>query len=180
MHCAACGFENRAEARFCRHCGAALLLTPPSPSKASVCTHCGAALRPDTRFCAQCGHPVFAAHVVENAPSPQLGDAPEGYAVSLSGRPSWTTSPAPDSRHDEAVVPPLIYAGAPAASDGETQEVGYALPAYPAIPVPPSTFSRRPAVPRWAWLVGGIVLVVIIVVLMAAFLLLNAFVLHLF
>jgi len=68
----------------------------------------------------------------------------------------------------------------PVAGDGETQEVGYASPAYPPIPAPPSTPPRRSAVPGWVWLVGGIVLGVIIIVLVAVFLLLNAFVLHLF
>ncbi|PWU23297.1 MAG: hypothetical protein C5B48_08870, partial [Candidatus Rokuibacteriota bacterium] len=46
MTCATCGAENRAGAKFCRECGAAL---------ATVCPTCGAAADSGQRFCDQCG-----------------------------------------------------------------------------------------------------------------------------
>jgi class 3 adenylate cyclase/tetratricopeptide (TPR) repeat protein len=46
MRCAACGHENRAAAKFCEECAAALTL---------ACSQCGAELRPTARFCDECG-----------------------------------------------------------------------------------------------------------------------------
>ena len=45
--CSACATGNRAEARFCRECGAAL---------ARACPACGAAVGAEQRFCDVCGH----------------------------------------------------------------------------------------------------------------------------
>ncbi len=42
--------------KFCRHCGAAVHADPTTQG----CTNCGAALRPDARFCNQCGRTVGA------------------------------------------------------------------------------------------------------------------------
>jgi len=151
------------------------------PPKATICTNCGASLRPDTRFCAQCGHPVFAVSAIESAPSSQPARAPEGYAAPLPGGSAWTAVSPPPARHAEADFSPFSYPETPSSAEGETQEVGYAVPAYPTIPAPPSLPARRAAAPRWVWLVGGLVLgVIVIVLVVAAFLLLNAFVLHLF
>lgn len=47
MQCATCGEMNRAGARYCDKCGAALRL---------LCPDCSAELRPQARFCDQCGH----------------------------------------------------------------------------------------------------------------------------
>ena len=47
MKCLACGQENRAGARYCDGCGAALV---------PVCPHCGAEIRPTAHFCDACGH----------------------------------------------------------------------------------------------------------------------------
>jgi class 3 adenylate cyclase/tetratricopeptide (TPR) repeat protein len=52
VSCARCGKENRADARFCRGCGAAL---------EAGCDACGASLLPDAAFCDRCGAPVRAA-----------------------------------------------------------------------------------------------------------------------
>src|SRR5437588_7475315 len=46
MLCAACGSENRADRRFCRECGTALVIGCPS---------CGAENDPGDRFCGSCG-----------------------------------------------------------------------------------------------------------------------------
>ena len=46
MTCGKCGFENRADARFCRECGVALALTCPA---------CGIELPAGTKFCDECG-----------------------------------------------------------------------------------------------------------------------------
>ncbi len=50
--CAACGHENRAQARFCESCGRPL---------ERVCHACGTELRPTARFCDSCGTSVAAA-----------------------------------------------------------------------------------------------------------------------
>ncbi len=50
--CAKCGGENKPDAKFCDHCGAALSVTCPS---------CGHANAPDAIFCNQCGKALSAA-----------------------------------------------------------------------------------------------------------------------
>src|SRR5206468_1430466 len=47
--CAKCGGTNRADAKFCDHCGASLSITCPS------CGHGNAA---DSAFCSECGKPL--------------------------------------------------------------------------------------------------------------------------
>ena len=49
MTCARCRQDNRADARFCEHCGASLHL---------ACTACDAELSPSARFCPECGRPT--------------------------------------------------------------------------------------------------------------------------
>ncbi len=51
MECPACGHANRADARFCEHCGAAT---------ERPCASCGRELRPTARFCDACGTVVAA------------------------------------------------------------------------------------------------------------------------
>jgi len=66
--CAACGHNNRAAARFCDNCGAAL---------PRVCAACATPLRPAAKFCDECGRSVGAA-----APAPaalRAAPAPTGY-----------------------------------------------------------------------------------------------------
>ncbi len=59
--CAACGHENRAQARFCESCGRALERS---------CHACGTEIRPAARFCDACGAVVAAAV----APAPARRD----------------------------------------------------------------------------------------------------------
>src|SRR5438045_3149727 len=51
MRCAACGAENRAGAKFCGGCGAAL---------AAACPRCGNLSPPTSRFCDECGGSLLA------------------------------------------------------------------------------------------------------------------------
>jgi class 3 adenylate cyclase/predicted ATPase len=46
MHCARCGLENEAGAKFCEECGTTLV---------RVCPNCRRALRPTAKFCPGCG-----------------------------------------------------------------------------------------------------------------------------
>jgi class 3 adenylate cyclase len=49
VKCQACGNENRAEAKFCRGCGASFGL---------ACPKCGVALSPEDHFCDSCGYRI--------------------------------------------------------------------------------------------------------------------------
>ena len=66
MSCPACGTENRADARFCRSCGAGLGLTCPN----------GHAVEAGSRFCDECGATVEAgaAPVPSAAPTPPTAE----------------------------------------------------------------------------------------------------------
>ena len=49
MKCPKCQTENPAENKFCRECGAKLLL---------ACPKCGAEIPPEDKFCGKCGHDI--------------------------------------------------------------------------------------------------------------------------
>jgi class 3 adenylate cyclase/tetratricopeptide (TPR) repeat protein len=51
MRCQVCQSENRADVKFCEHCGNRLEL---------VCPGCGARLPGASKFCGECGHPLAA------------------------------------------------------------------------------------------------------------------------
>jgi TOMM system kinase/cyclase fusion protein len=57
MHCARCGLENEAGAKFCEECGTTLV---------RACPHCRRELRPTAKFCPGCG-----THLTAEGPSPQ-------------------------------------------------------------------------------------------------------------
>src|SRR5436309_409944 len=66
MTCAACGFDNPANMKFCGSCGRRLV---------AGCASCGAENPPGFRFCGGCGHPL----VAEPRPPPPPGsDAAAG------------------------------------------------------------------------------------------------------
>ena len=67
MTCAACGHDNRAAAKFCENCGAAL---------PRACAACGTPLRAAAKFCDECGRPVAPP---EPAPARAAAAAPTGY-----------------------------------------------------------------------------------------------------
>ncbi len=52
MQCSACGGDNAAEAKFCRHCGASLA---PASESGLTCSACGASNSQGARFCKHCG-----------------------------------------------------------------------------------------------------------------------------
>jgi ABC-type lipoprotein export system ATPase subunit/CRP-like cAMP-binding protein len=74
IKCIECGFELRAEAKFCAMCGTA---QPPSPLRAALatsfvrCGRCGAAQRLGARFCTECGAQQLTAPSAEPQPVPQ-------------------------------------------------------------------------------------------------------------
>lgn len=55
MICAQCGFENRAEARYCAGCRALLAAPATVGQVEQVCGQCGEMSRPGAKFCARCG-----------------------------------------------------------------------------------------------------------------------------
>lgn len=62
MRCANCGFDNRAEARFCENCGSPL---------ARSCPNCGRPVSAAAKFCGNCGYNLAS---VRAAASPSLAD----------------------------------------------------------------------------------------------------------
>jgi class 3 adenylate cyclase/tetratricopeptide (TPR) repeat protein len=63
MKCSKCQAENPQENRFCRKCGANLLLT---------CPQCGAEVLSDDRYCGKCGQELDeAAETADTAPKPE-------------------------------------------------------------------------------------------------------------
>ena len=75
MTCASCGADNRAAARFCDSCGAAL---------PRACPACATPLRPAAKFCDECGRPVaVSTPATAAAPAvpatPAAPAAPRGY-----------------------------------------------------------------------------------------------------
>ena len=63
MTCPSCGFENRADSRFCLGCGAELT---------AACPECGRDLPPGARFCDGCGQSL--AEEPPRAPERSPGD----------------------------------------------------------------------------------------------------------
>jgi predicted amidophosphoribosyltransferase len=63
MKCSKCQTENPQENRFCRKCGANLLLT---------CPQCGAEVLSDDRYCGKCGQELDeATETADTAPEPE-------------------------------------------------------------------------------------------------------------
>ncbi len=57
LACTHCGHTLKPQARFCNHCGQAVV-SHPAASLAVVCPHCQSPLRPGARFCSACGQKV--------------------------------------------------------------------------------------------------------------------------
>ncbi|CAN5326878.1 adenylate/guanylate cyclase domain-containing protein [soil metagenome] len=74
VRCAACGFENPDDFRFCGSCGGSLTI---------ACTDCGAEIPPGFRFCGFCGHPVTA--VAPDATRQSSESTSEQLAASTPG-----------------------------------------------------------------------------------------------
>ncbi|TMK53438.1 MAG: zinc-ribbon domain-containing protein, partial [Actinobacteria bacterium] len=70
MSCSNCGTENRAEAKFCDGCGAAL---------ARACPECGSVVRPQAKFCDECGSPLDGSQrAAENRSAGRPAEVPRG------------------------------------------------------------------------------------------------------
>ena len=59
MECPRCQHDNRAEARFCRACGAAFAI---------LCSGCGTRVAPGSKFCDNCGASLAVAHTWQAVP----------------------------------------------------------------------------------------------------------------
>ena len=86
--CPSCGYENRADSRFCSGCG-----TPFT----SICSSCGKENQPDARFCDQCGTPL---NRITPAPANAASDGAV-HAPKTAG-----PAPAPATRDKETVFAP--------------------------------------------------------------------------
>ncbi|MBN1179013.1 MAG: zinc ribbon domain-containing protein [Anaerolineae bacterium] len=102
MECPKCGFENRADARFCKQCGQALEVLPTLPPAGVVCPACGATAKPQARFCPRCGKALV------TLPTP----TPEEVPV-LTTQPSM---PVPPASQTMPSMPKPARAAAPPAS----------------------------------------------------------------
>lgn len=174
MKCAGCGTENRAEVRFCRHCGQRLILessTPPAeitvvPTQPpnTVCSVCGAAVKPTARFCPRCGKEL-------RTPTPQ----PQQPVVSTAThRPNANTS-------NTDQMPVSNVASVAPTYQPPPEQLTYSQPMEPPPPSSKDHSTEQKATltgknlkkktPRWVWgaIIGIIVLVVIFIVLAAVF-----------
>ena len=86
MKCTNCGFENRADAHFCKQCGQPLP-AQPTPPAGVICPACGATAKPGALFCPRCGKPLPDSkppstpppHISQEATRPSLGPLPQPY-----------------------------------------------------------------------------------------------------
>ncbi|MBN2385830.1 MAG: zinc ribbon domain-containing protein [Anaerolineales bacterium] len=102
MKCAACGFENRPNIKFCENCGATLpevISSPaagPPPPSARFCPNCGGQIRPGARFCEACGAglqgipasppaAIYAVPPAANRPGSKVGCIFLGILLALLG-----------------------------------------------------------------------------------------------
>lgn len=81
VKCSKCGFENRADARFCKGCGHVLPAQPASravpTSLGVICLACGfTTAKPGARFCLRCGKPLPAPVPADEAPTPSSVSPP--------------------------------------------------------------------------------------------------------
>lgn len=150
MQCPNCGFDNRADARFCKQCGYALPSSappptpapapPPAPSSApalplTVCPQCGAPLKAGARFCARCGQAV-------------------------SEQPAAASAPAASQYATPQTVPP-----APGTAAGPSPT--FANSTQPGLAMPPSAPTRPRRRFPWLWLlIGGLLCLLLSAVLL--------------
>ena len=98
MTCAACGHDNRAAAKFCENCGAAL---------PRACAACGTPLRAAAKFCDECGRPVAPP---EPAPA-RAAAAPTGYTPKHLAERILTSRGAIEGERKQVTVVFVVCAG---------------------------------------------------------------------
>jgi hypothetical protein len=131
MKCTKCGYENRAQARFCKQCGEALsrpatvpVMEVPTTSGPGgmVCPACGAANEnTDARYCLRCGKPL-------------PGAVPDHPATEPAMSPP---SPPPVRHAPQSAMPPSV-----------DREAATTTPVPPLPPVEPPSGSKQ-GLPRW-------------------------------
>ena len=124
MKCNKCGFENRAQARFCKQCGEALIhpdtvpvmeMDPAPGAGGMVCPACGAANEnADARYCLRCGKPLPGAEPDHPATEPAMSP-PSPLPVRPATQPAAAT-PASREAATTAPAPPLPPAEPPSSS----------------------------------------------------------------
>jgi DNA-directed RNA polymerase subunit M/transcription elongation factor TFIIS len=113
VKCSKCGYENRAQARFCKQCGEVLshpdtvpvMEVVPTPGQGRmVCPACGAVNdNADARYCLRCGKPLPGAEPDHPATQPAMSPSPPPPARPVArpamptsaGRKAATTAPTP-------------------------------------------------------------------------------------
>ncbi len=175
MKCPACGAENRAEVRFCRHCGQRLILNPsplipaestliPSLPPNPVCSACGSTVKVTSRFCPRCGKAMQ---------PPPLSQTPPSVTSMPAHNQDTQTSPTNQMQvtHAEPVAPVVQ----PAPEKMTTiQAVDQLPPNANHTPEQKSAHTgkkNKKSIPGWIWgaIFGIIVLVVILIVLAIIF-----------
>lgn len=147
MKCPNCGFENRPDARFCKHCRqpmqtiSAEQAAAPPPPPAGICPVCGATAKPGARFCPRCGKPLPA------APAPPAPAAPTPYTP----------------------LPPTVPSMSPLPSQPPPpgQPPTYAQP--PSVPPPPAPERGGPKWVLWLVLAAACLCAVLLIVAGVAF-----------
>ncbi|MFP4344550.1 MAG: zinc ribbon domain-containing protein [Anaerolineales bacterium] len=97
MQCPSCGFENRADARFCKRCGTHLPQEAPAvheQERERTCPNCDAPLRSGARFCKRCGTQIEEEEpAVAPAAAPSRQEPEPTFAASPSPAPSVSAPP---------------------------------------------------------------------------------------
>lgn len=146
VQCAACGFDNRQGARFCKQCGA-VLVSALSDVIFPVCQNCGAPLNSEARFCRQCGTSVAVAQVASPIPQ-EVVLSPLLIAPASSLDPDRSTY-----ARSTRPIPEAELGGVQFADN---------FPPLVIPPVPePYPVSQR-YVPRWLWVLVGLQFMVIV------------------
>ncbi len=70
VECPECGAENGTDSKFCRECGAKLVM--PEPKDVAVCPSCGAENIAEARFCRECGSRIEAKPAFEEQPEEEI------------------------------------------------------------------------------------------------------------
>lgn len=178
MECPKCGTENRAEVRFCRHCGERLVLDQPQapsagvtivpiPTPRTVCKTCGAEVKPTARFCPRCGKELLA----PSPPSP-----PQQSNVPTPATPMNTSTGSMDQTAAKKVAPISPPYQQPPQHPSYAQPVETQLTSAeygdPDIKRPHTekrqkTAKTKKSAPGWIWgaIIGIILLIAIVIIL---------------